>query len=71
MTHRSPDVDWASDGTYAVAGDHITFFLGWVGDFPVTMRWRTEGDNLVFDVLGDVHPTFDAWFTSHPWTKVG
>ena len=72
VTQVSPDENWSSTATYTVDGDNISFVLDWVpGLPPITMTWRTDGEDLIFDVLGDWDPLLVAWWELHPWTKVG
>ena len=74
VTQVSLDENWSSTATYTVDGDNISFELAedWAPDLPpITMTWRTDGEDLIFDVLGDMHPAIVAWYESHPWTKVG
>ena len=72
VTQASPDETFTGGATYTVDGDNISFDWDWAPELPpITMSWRTEGDDLIFDVLGDWDPIIVAWYESHPWTKVG
>lgn len=58
------------EGTYAVAGDRITFvFPG--GPPPLTLRWSRSGGKLRFAALGGGNRVVRTLFTAHPWKKIG
>lgn len=77
---RAPDYFDHQEGTYAVDGDRVTFFLSWIFDqpgaienkgLPVTFVWQGGDHSLDLKPVGATGgPIIEATFTAHSWTKI-